>query len=67
MCARALKQPPHDCVVFEDSVNGITAAVAAGMSVVAVESPYVATDDLSGAVVIIENYQQKSCLFAHWL
>ena len=67
MCARALKQSPHDCVVFEDSVNGITAAVAAGMSVVAVESPYVATDDLSGAVVIIENYQQKSCLFAHWL
>jgi len=66
MCARALKQSPYDCVVFEDSVNGITAAVSAGMSVVAIESPYVATDDLSGADVIIENYQQHSRLFAQW-
>ena len=66
MCARALKQSPYNCVVFEDSVNGITAAVSAGMSVVAIESPYVATDDLSGADVIIEHYQQHSRLFAQW-
>ena len=66
MCARALKQSPYNCVVFEDSMNGITAAVSAGMSVVAIESPYVATDDLSGADVIIENYQQHSRLFAQW-
>lgn len=35
-CARLLGEPPKNCVVFEDSVAGLRAAVAAGMAPVAV-------------------------------
>lgn len=34
-CAADLGYPPHECVVFEDSVSGILAAKAAGMPVIA--------------------------------
>lgn len=34
--AKKLEAPPDDCIVFEDSVSGVTAAVASGMTVVAV-------------------------------
>ncbi|MHB8261126.1 MAG: hexitol phosphatase HxpB [Bacteroidia bacterium] len=35
-CAEAIDTNPHDCLVIEDSLNGIIAAKAAGMSVVAI-------------------------------
>lgn len=38
--ARRLGERPSDCVVVEDSANGIRAAVAAGMRVVAVPNPH---------------------------
>ncbi len=63
MAARGLAQRPCDCLVFEDSVSGVAAAVAAGMTVVAIDSPYVERDDLKEAKVIIENYRQCSTLF----
>jgi len=37
--AKALDTPPDRCIVFEDSMNGIRAARAAGMKVVAVRAP----------------------------
>ncbi len=37
--AKALDVPPERCIVFEDSLNGIRAARAAGMKVVAVRAP----------------------------
>jgi len=64
LSARLLKQAPYQCVVFEDSVNGVRAALAAGMSVVAINSPYVVPADLSEAHLIIEDFQQQSSLFA---
>jgi sugar-phosphatase len=39
--ARHFKVPPHDCLVFEDSPNGVLAAKAAQMRCVAVPDPAV--------------------------
>lgn len=56
LCAEMLEISPESCLVFEDSPNGIEAALSAGMRVVAINSPWVSEDDLSGAELIIDNY-----------
>jgi beta-phosphoglucomutase-like phosphatase (HAD superfamily) len=40
LAAERLKVPPEECLVLEDSVNGVRAGVAAGMEVVAVATPF---------------------------
>jgi HAD superfamily hydrolase (TIGR01509 family) len=42
--ARILTLPPSECVVIEDAVNGVQAAVAAGMRCVAVAQTFPASD-----------------------
>ena len=40
LAARKLDVPPVECLVLEDSPNGVRAGVAAGMNVVAVATPF---------------------------
>ena len=40
LAAQKLGVPPEDCLVLEDSTNGVRAGVAAGMNVVAVATPF---------------------------
>ena len=58
LCAAALNVDPTQCVAFEDSRNGIAAARAAGMTVVALNSPYVVAADLAEADTIINNFTE---------
>lgn len=48
---RELALSPESCVAVEDSRNGVLAARAAGVPVIAVRSTYSSGDDLSGAAV----------------
>ena len=57
LCARRMGINAEDIVAFEDSRNGILSAKAAGMTVVAIESPYTTPEDLQDADLVIENYR----------
>ncbi len=57
LCAEALGIDPTECIAFEDSRNGIAAAVAAGMQVVAINSPYVDDNDLAEAHLVIDSFE----------
>lgn len=51
--ARRLDLPPADCLVIEDSVNGIRAATAAGMPTIAIPNRVTADCDFSEANQIL--------------
>ncbi|MFT7219830.1 MAG: pseudouridine-5'-monophosphatase [Candidatus Azotimanducaceae bacterium] len=56
LCATRLGLDPKTTVAFEDSPTGIEAARAAGMTVVAIESPFTTRADLSEAHLVISDY-----------
>jgi pseudouridine-5'-monophosphatase len=66
MCAESMAVEPTDCIVFEDSRHGIASALAAGMQVVAVESPYVNPGDLNQASCSVKDYLEAKTHIAHW-
>ena len=44
---------PNECIVFEDSRNGVLAARAAGLNIVATTNVYTESEDLSDANIIV--------------
>ncbi|CAD0204827.1 unnamed protein product [Chrysodeixis includens] len=52
------KPKPEDCLVFEDAVNGIKAANAANMQVVAVPDPRIDREQLQTATLVLESLDQ---------
>jgi len=58
-CARRLNVNPPDCLVVEDSINGITAGKAAGMTVCAFSGTNHHGFDLSKADFVIDTYDDK--------
>ena len=51
LVAQKLKVKPFECLVLEDSVNGIKAGLAAGMSVIAIATPFTKTSILQSNVI----------------
>jgi beta-phosphoglucomutase-like phosphatase (HAD superfamily) len=54
--AKRLKSKTCDCIVIEDSKNGVLAAKAAGMKCVGFKNPNSGNQDLGKADLIINNY-----------
>jgi len=54
--AQLLRVAPMDCIVVEDSENGVRAANAAGMFCIAFRNPNSGNQDLSFADVIVDSF-----------
>ncbi|MCL4142023.1 UNVERIFIED_CONTAM: hypothetical protein GTU68_057529 [Idotea baltica] len=53
--AKAIAVDPADCLVIEDSHNGVVAAKAAGMRCVAVPNPVTVDSDFSAADLVLDS------------
>lgn len=58
--AKQLNIDPKDCVVIEDSVNGVRSAKAAGMQCVAVPDPRWSWGDFSGADIEVKSLADEN-------
>ncbi len=56
--AKALGENPADCLVIEDSANGVTAAKRAGMKVIGFKNPNSGDQDLSLADMVIDDFRR---------
>ena len=57
--AKSMGITPHKCCVIEDSINGVKAGNAAGMTVLAITNTFGKEELLqSGATLTFENYNE---------
>jgi pseudouridine-5'-monophosphatase len=56
--ARALGVAPEQCLVLEDAPNGVAAARAAGMDVIAIVDPHMCGADYTGALACLDSLEQ---------
>ncbi len=54
----ALQLPPHACLAFEDSSNGLRAATAAGLATIVTPNSFTAHHDFSGALKVVPDLSQ---------
>ena len=54
--ARLIKSDPSECIVIEDSKNGVTAAKAAGMKCIGFLNPNSGNQDLKNADLVIHSF-----------
>jgi len=52
-----LQQPAGQCLAFEDSANGLRAAIGAGLATVITPTQFTADHDFSGALKVLPNLQ----------
>jgi HAD superfamily hydrolase (TIGR01509 family) len=57
--ARRLETSPSDCVVIEDSANGVRAAKAAGMRCIGFQNPHSGMQDLVMADLIVDHLERE--------
>lgn len=57
---------PEECVAFEDSANGLKAALGVGLKTVITYNGYTRDDDFSGALVVLDRMKPDS-LFSNYL
>jgi len=55
LAAKSLNRNAEECLILEDSTNGIAAAKNAGMKVIAVRNPYTLKQDLSKADLVVDS------------
>lgn len=60
LAAERAEREPEQCVVIEDSAHGVTAARAAGMSVVAIPNRITSGQDFSDANLVVDSLERVS-------
>lgn len=56
--AKQLGVAPHECIVIEDSYNGVTAASAANIPSIGFLNPNSGNQDLSKAAILVEGFEE---------
>jgi len=69
--AKTIGAEPEECIVIEDSKNGVKAAKSAGMRCIGFKNPNSGRQDLSSADIIINsfseiNYQKLRKIYEEW-
>ena len=60
LAAGKLNVAPSECIVIEDSRNGLLAAMAAGMKCIITKSAYTVNEDFKGASLVVEELGEKN-------
>ncbi len=63
--AKQLGVEPSECIVIEDSYNGVSAAVAAGITCLGFLNPNSGKQDLSQADILAEGFEEVNYPFLH--